>query len=157
MSHSASLMESTPANFSTTMPLWNQCSSNWSSRRCSELRPGFPGFASQKAKSFLRVANRSGKLVSRLAATSPLRPCVLATLAMVTNASSPAVAFSGGTVIWLKRAELRGSRRFFFNNLQHVAFLELHAGCAKNGAYRLGGASLSANHFTQVSRGHTQL
>src|SRR6185437_4442668 len=148
-------MESTPANLSTTCPLWNQWLSSCNSRRMSSFPP-------LNANRRLRVANRSGKSVNSAAATSPMRPWVLVTLAMATNSSVWFSRFTPGRVRHRKSTQIRPSfmpfvvEELIFHNLQRVTLLQLHAGGAKNGTNGLGGAALFADHLAQVHLRHAQ-
>src|ERR1044071_1450740 len=88
----------------------------------------------------LRVSNRSGKSVNSAAATSPMRPWVLVTLAMVMKPSSRMAVHRGvehefsSCPLWLAV--------LIFHNLQRVTLFQLHAGSAENGAAGLGCAAL---------------
>src|SRR6516162_1712795 len=137
-------MESTPRNFSTTPPLWNQWFSSPSSRRLP--------LAGSKANNCLRSAKRSGKSVNNTAATSPMRPCVFVTLAMVTNSAG----FSSAPGDFSRFMALsRGAS--VFDDLQRVALLQLHAGCAQKRTDGFRGPSLFADHFATVGFRHMQL
>src|SRR4051812_19055763 len=131
-------MESTPANFRTTRPLWSQYSSSCNSRR-------EPSGAS--AESCFRSANRSGKSVCKSAATSPRRPCARTTRATVMNA-------------WFAMPlplEFLRAGPCLLQDFQRVTLFQLHAGGAQDGADGARRPALFADDLAKIVRRDPQL
>src|SRR5580704_960351 len=168
---SASEIESTPANFSTSKPLCGHNSSTSSSRRGLESRGS--------ASSFIPMTKRSGMSLRVSLATSPRRPCVFTTRASVMN--SPVVSRSRMVRSLPRRSVREGKVKFprglrpgfslprqwrgenralskqdLIDNVQRVALSCANTSSAQERAQRADVASLSADDFAYITLGHFQ-
>src|SRR4051812_28307250 len=145
---SASSMESTSANFSTTMPLCAQrCSISTSRRDAPDL---------SSADNRIPLAKRSGTSLCTSAAISPCRPCVLTTRASVMNSSldSGLNAFQSSSLQAAKSRKMGLAR--LLNDLERIALAGAVSGGSQQGTQRAGGASLTAYDLSYVILGDFQ-
>src|ERR1035437_10980555 len=117
-------------------------------------RADFDAAGSGSSQSRFRSTNFSEKSVRMSAKTSPLRPCVWRMCASQTQSSGVVIATSQGGP-YVSATGLSGL--VFFQNVERVAVMHLHADSAQYGAYRTGGTSLFAADLAHVLRRHAEL
>src|SRR3954454_1666873 len=114
------------------------------------------GTASRSSHNCLRSANLSGKSVRRSAKTSPLRPCGRRMRASHTHCSGVSgitgITQSPGNLIAAGLAQL-----VFFQDVERVTMMQLHAHGAQNRAHRARSAALLADHLAHILRRDAEL